>query len=337
MGIYIFTKKEAALRALFPKNAEFITGAMAKHNPEDTNFSYVDVSGLSAADIKKTIAQIKKCCKYTPWGVVDPKGTVKDPAALFFDGASDYLGPDFFKGSSGSIDTKRLKAASQWRSLPDKISEDKAKAEGSSGILKTGIKIPSGTLFPGWKKMQKGKTVPFYLLYCAVHGKMPLITRLGEKAYGYLQQRLLTFLFNNLREGDGLAWMDSGKDLLFLIPPKIQYAEVVSKACIKMLASAPVIAMDVFGLNIPVYFVFALHYGPIRYSPPGETGTVVSDAVNFIFHLGGKKAEPGRLTLSGEIPDGSVPKALEDCFVSAGEFEGRKVWHSKKFSYSKPW
>jgi hypothetical protein len=105
----------------------------------------------------------------------------------------------------------------------------------------------------------------------------------------------------------------------------------------RLLLSAPLIAIETLGLSIPVNFVFSLHYGQVSYKPPGKTGTVVSDAVNFIFHLGAKKAEPGRLTIPGELPDGTVPKTLEDCFVSAGEYEGRRIWHTRKISYIQPW
>jgi hypothetical protein len=104
-----------------------------------------------------------------------------------------------------------------------------------------------------------------------------------------------------------------------------------------MLVSAPLFTLEAFNLTIPLNFVFALHYGSISYKPPGRTGTVVSDAVNYVFHLGGKKAEAGRLTVSGDLPGVTIPKTLLDCFVSAGEFNGCKTWHTKKFSYAKPW
>jgi hypothetical protein len=175
------------------------------------------------------------------------------------------------------------------------------------------------------------------ILYCSLQGKVPLNTRLGEEAYAMLHQRLMAYLFKNFKDGDGLVWLDSGRDFLFLLPPKAQYAQTVITACIKILVSAPLIAMEVLGLTMPVNFVFAFHYGPITYSPPGNTGTVISDAVNFIFHLGHKKAQPGRITISDQLPDGSVLKIFEDCFISAGEYEEYKVWHTKKFGYLKPW
>ena len=338
MGIIIFTKKQPALNKVFPKNTEFISEAMSKKNTQGGEISYIDVSGFTTAKITAAISQAKKICKGTSWGIIDPQGSVKDPASLFLEGASDYLGPNFFKGSK-PIDPKRLKAASKWRlaNTGGKTEKTKEPVPPALTLPKTGIKVPSASLFPGWKKMQEGKTLPFYTIYCSLHGKTSLATRLGEKAYGFVQQRVLTHLFQSFRDADGLIWMQSNKDFLFLLPPKTKNAETAVKTCVRILASAPLIAMEVLGLTVPVNFVFALHYGPIRYSPPGKTGTVVSDAVNFIFHLGGKKAEPGRLTISNELPDASIPKALEDCFVSAGMFEGKKIWHTKKFSYVKPW
>jgi hypothetical protein len=60
---------------------------------------------------------------------------------------------------------------------------------------------------------------------------------------------------------------------------------------------------------------------------------VVSDAVNFIFHLGYKRAEPGRLTISDEVPEEAVPEGLRDLFVPAGEYEGRSLVHSRRFTH----
>jgi len=339
MGIYIFSKRDAALKKTFSKNAEFISGALSKHKPELGDMTYIDISGISPANIKTTITQLKKSCKNTSWGIIDPKGSVKDPAALFFDGASDYLGPDFFKASK-AIDSKRLKRASQWRlelTGSKAVQAEQQASKGASVLPKTGIKFPPASVFPGWKNMATGKLMPFYLLYCSIRGKIPLNSRLGEKAYAQMHQRLLAYLHQNFQEGEGLLWMDSGKDCLFLLPPKAKNIEAAVRSCFRMLISAPLAAIEVLNLTVPVNFIFTLHYGSINYSPPGKTGTVVSDAVNYVFHLGPKKAEPGRLTISDEIPDGSIPQALEDCFVSAGEFEGRKIWHTKKIGYVKPW
>ena len=46
-----------------------------------------------------------------------------------------------------------------------------------------------------------------------------------------------------------------------------------------------------------------------------------------------KKAEPGRLTISDDIPEEVIPKGIEDLFNSAGVFEGIPVRHSRRFVY----
>ena len=343
MNVYIFTKKEANLKSIFPKNTQFLPLPLSKHEPADGDISYIDISAFADTDLKKTLTQFKKNCKDTAWGIIDPNGSIKDTASVFFDGASDYLGTDFLK-STASIDPKRLKEALCWRknaagaaSSVSANEDEQSSKEKGTGFLKSGIKLPSASSFPGWKKIPEGKTLPFYLLYCSLQGKTALDTRLEDKTIAQIHKRFITYLDNSFEEANGLFWMDSGKDCLFLLPPAAKCAEAAIKASIRMIISTPLIVMETLGITMPLNFIFALHYGSLSYNPPGRTGTVVSDAVNFIFHLGAKKAESGRLTVSGELPDVTIPKPLEDCFVPAGEFEDRKIWHTKKFSYAKPW
>jgi hypothetical protein len=339
MGIIIFTKKEAALKTVLKKPAGSMellgAAALSEYKPREGDIAYLDVTGIAPADIKKTVTQLKKRCRDTPWGIIDPRGS-RDPAAWFFEGASDYAGPDVLKSG---MDAKRIKTAAGWRSAlagTAKTGKEEPATAADAGLPKTGIKLPV-VKFPGWKDIPPGKSMPFYLLYCALRGKTNFSTRLGDAAYAQVHKRLLAYLYQNLQEADGLIWMDSGKDCLFLIPPKAQNAEAAATVCMRLLLSAPLIAIETLGLSIPVNFVFSLHYGQVSYKPPGKTGTVVSDAVNFIFHLGAKKAEPGRLTVSGELPDSTIPKTLKDCFLSAGGYEGRQIWHTGKISYIQPW
>jgi hypothetical protein len=344
VNIYIFTKKESELKTAFSKSAKFFEpAALSEHTPENGSISYMDVSNFSDAELKKALTLIKNNCRDSSWGIIDPKGSVKDMAVLFFEGACDYLGASFFK-SSAVVDPKRIKEALSWRKTPaaSKLStaDENEKSVGKSDetlFFKSGIKLPPESTFPGWNKMQVGKDMPFFLLYCSIHGDNQLETRLDAKTLAQVHKRFLSCLDNNFLEGDGLLWMNSGKDCLFLVPPRVKNIETAIKKCMNMIISTPLIVLESLAVSFPLNFVFALHYGSISYKPPGKTGTVVSDAINFIFHLGTKRAEAGRLTISGELPDKTIPQSLQDCFVSAGEFEGRRIWHTKKFSYAKPW
>jgi len=345
--IYIFAKKTEHLKTFFPKDAEFVSAPLTKHSPGRADLSYIDVSGLSEAEVKKTINQIKKSCKDSQWGIIDSKGSIKDPSVLFFEGASDYLGAATLKNSDGP-DAKRFKDALQWRTALAGLAlhssdavlvsdNDEKSVSAAGGFLKSGIKLPAASSFPGWKKIKSGKSMPFYLFYCALQGKVPLDSRLEGKVLTQVHKKFVNLLSGRLKDADALLWMDTGKDCLFLIPPKAKCVELVIKASLGMIASSPLLVLETLNITVPSSFIFALHYGSISYSPPGKTGTIVSDAVNSVFHLGAKKAEPGRLTISGALPDVSIPKSCYDIFASCGEYEGRKIWQTKKFKYEKAW
>jgi len=333
--IYVFTNKPAPLKTVFPKNTAFGSLPFSKHSPGDGDITYIDISGLTGPELKKMLIQIKKQCKDTPWGIIDTKGT-KDPAALFFEGAWDYLGPALLK-SSGGLEAKRLKEALLWRRAFAGSGKENGKSKETASFLDSGVQLPAVKAFPGWNKMEAGKVMPFYLLYCTLQGKIALDVRLGEKVLAQVNARFQSYLAGLFKEIGGLLWMKTTNDCLFLIPPKVECAETVVRECMEMAIASPLVVLETLGVTIPVNFIFALHYGSVAYKPPGKTGTVVSDAVNAVFHLGAKKAEPGCLTVSDALPDVSIPKRAQDLFVPCGEFEGRKIWQTKKFGYLKTW
>ena len=242
------------------------------------------------------------------------------------------------KDDTSYIDISGFSGA-ELKKLQAFIKDMKGDSSGEEGakFLSSNIKLPSSSTFPGWKKMQTGMNMPFYLMYCSVEGKTPLDSRFNEKTVAAIHKRFVEFLQDNFFGSDALLWMNTGREYLFLFPPKQKCIEAGIKACMNMLISAPLFTLECLDITMPVNFVFALHYGSINYKPPGKTGTIVSDAINFVFHLGTKKAEMGRIAISGELPGVTIPKQLQDCFVSTKDFEGRKIWQSKKFEYPKKW
>jgi hypothetical protein len=330
MRVFIFTKKGDALGALDDIANFAAPDSLNKHSPGSGDISYLDLAGLTAADSKKALAHLKKRCAGSAWGIIDPREN-KDPAAWFFEGASDYIGPGALKAAG----VKRFKTAAAWRGYTVEAGAGAAK-ETAKTDFNHGIKLSAGK-FPGWKTLTPGKTIQTYLLYVSLQGKTALGSRIGEAAHTQINKRLLTYVYQNFQEADGLVWMDTGKDCLLLIPPKAACANAAVAACFRMIISAPLIALETLGLTVPANFVCALHFGSVTYKPPGKTGTVVSDAVNHVFHLGAKRAEAGRLTITSEVPDLTVPEGLKDMFADAGVFEGRSLLQSRKFSYPKPW
>jgi hypothetical protein len=141
-------------------------------------------------------------------------------------------------------------------------------------------------------------------------------------------------LQQNLQDSRALLWMETESNYLFLIPPRAVYGKAAVEASLKMILGGPLTGIEKLDLSIPVDFTFALHYGKTIFRAPGKTGTVVADAVNYIFHLGSKQAEPGRLTISGHVPEEAVPEGLADLFTHGGTYEGIAIRHSRRFTYS---
>ncbi|MDR1899939.1 MAG: hypothetical protein LBQ55_08035 [Treponema sp.] len=328
MTIVIFTKKKAAVFGLDKKAAAAVRfddpAALGKHSPREGDLSYLDISGLSGAEMKKAAALLKKRCGSSFWGIVDPKGEAPDPALFFYDGASDYAGPKAAK----ALGMKRFAAAAAWRRAVPEDGQSRTAPEAPR------LKLPAGK-FPGWRSVASGSTQSFFFLFVSLSGNANFRSRLGEEDYRIVRNRLRELLQHNLRDADALLWMETETNCLYLVPPRVSLVRAAIAASLRMICATPLIGMEKLGLSIPVNLTFALHYGKTVFRAPGKTGTVVSDAVNYIFHLGAKHAEPDRLTVSADIGGGTVPPGLEELFVDAGEFEGIPIRHSRRFAYSK--
>ena len=291
---------------------------------------YIDISGLSPAELKKVVGQLKKGSAF--WGIIDPKGAAEDPASFFFNGAFDYISPALIKSG---LTKKRFAAALSWAMEgddPDSGIEAASSPEREN--INTSLKLPAGK-FEGWKSIRSGTSASFFYLYLSVSGRSnsnlrPLI---GENAYNIVKGRLRDVLQQVLWEADALLWIETEGSSLFLIPPRTANIRLAVEAILKMLLNSRLIGIEKLGLSIPVDFTFALHYGQTIYHAPGKTGAIVSEPVNFIFHLGTKRAETGRLTISDNVPEEAIPEGLQNLFARAGSFEGIPIRHSRRFVY----
>jgi hypothetical protein len=333
MIVFFSQKKAAALgleKKLLAEASLLSIEELARYTPEKGDVLYLDISGMEQRALKKALEVLKKAA--VPWGIIDPGGNAADPAEFFFSGASDYLGPKVIKEG---LKEKRLAAAAAWK-IPGG-QEEKPRKTGSKTTAEEGLpllkdlRLPQGK-FPGWASVKAGTTAPFFFLFVSVEsGSGSLRNALGEASFTGVRNRLRLFLQQRFEPCCALLWIETESSTLFLIPPRLSLIREALVSSLKILMAAPVIGFETLGLTIPVRFTFALHYGKTVYHRPGKTGTVISDAVNFIFHLGTRRAGPGRLTISGETPAGVISEGLEDMFLKAGEFEGRSLVHSRRF------
>lgn len=288
--------------------------------PAQGDIVYLDVTSLDDTARSKAIAALKRRCGTVAWGVADPEGGVSDPAGLFFAGASDYLGPATL---AAGLTRARLKAALTYAAA-------RSGAESAACDPEPATKKHEPE-FPGWKSIRPGSVYPFYFLYVGVSAQMNLKTRLGERGYVALKDGLRTLVQQGLANVDPVLWMETDASSLYLIPPRAFNARAAVVACQKMLLWTPLLGYEKLGLPFPLSFTFALHYGNTEFAVPGKTGTIVSDAVNYIFHLGAKRAEAGCLTVSADAATDAIPDRFSDLFVSAGSYEDRAIVRSKRY------
>jgi hypothetical protein len=294
--------------------------------PVPGDLSYLDVADLDADQRRKAMMMLRRRSGDAAWGVVDPRAAIDDPAMLFFDGASDYIGPGMADGGITKTRVKAVLAFSALQSALGAMVDSRSEAEPGA------VAAEPESVFQGWKSVKPGTVYAFNFLYVAVTGQTSLKVRLGEAGYATFRGRLRTFIQQALAESEILLWMETDTNSLYLIPPNASNVKTAVVACLRVLVGTPLVGYEKFGLPFPVEFSFAMHRGQSEYAPPGKTGTIVSDAVNFIFHLGSKRAEPGRITISAEAATDAIPERFSDVFVSGGAYEGRAIVCSKRFN-----
>jgi hypothetical protein len=298
----------------------FLAGAAeaALFSPQDADLAYLDRSALSPSEFERLRAHLRKRCGAAAWGVIDPDGQVGDPASLFHEGASDYLGP---AALAKGLSQERFARAAEFRSAGE---------EPKSAATNAAAPKAREADFPGWSALEPGKEGEFYFLYVSPSDPAFLKSKIGEPRYQALKERLHQAMTQMLSDSKALSWIRADSAVLFLIPPSAVLARAAVVAAAKCLLSAPLLGYERFSLEVPLALTFALHRGTCPYMPPGRTGTVVADDVNFIHHLGRRGAESERVTITESAAD-AIPKELEYMFTPAGYFEEREIRHSRRF------
>lgn len=269
---------------------------------------YLDASGLDEARLLECgarLGELQGCA----WGVFDRSGELSDPGSLFHAGAKDYLGPAPMKGGFE----------------PSRVAEALAFA----GLGPSPSGAGTEAAFPGWTSLCEGDTIEVRFCYAALGAQRELLEQIGEKRLYALRESFNDFLSPWAAEGGGIVWIRESSGSLVLFPPKDEGMNPVL-AAFRLVLDRAIVGYEVFNLEIPLTFRFAFHAGKTPWRRIGATGTVVSEDVNFSFHLGGKAAQDGSIVVSKAAAD-SVPSCLKDLFADAGDYEGRALLASRRF------
>ena len=267
---------------------------------------YVDIRGLTDREQAK-LRDLVSANQAVRVGILDPTGSVKDVASLFHAGVVDYIGKPLI---AGGIPAARRAAAAAFA----------GDAEGSDEEER-GKTAPQGA-GDAWADVQQGKEYAFAFLFVEVDDAEELKKRHEPDNLATAMETFREFVSRIAGQHGGRLWMWSRFGGLVLFPLKAETSHAALCGIRILLAS---IFYDVEESLLPgrISFRMALSHGTTVYHD-SDTGRIVSDAINSIFHLGRRFARPGQFVLSAEALE-LVPPALRGYCQPVGSFEGRRI------------
>ncbi len=270
-------------------------------------FIYADISSVGKNKIPENLKLLAKLdgCHY---GVIDPKGGIADIAELFqYYGASDYIDAMILKKG---IQPKRLDRIIKFRKI--EVPDEKNKSLKKKYII-------SGS---DWKNIKEENEYTFCLMLIELDNKSKL------KGLSPEQFTTITGVFRQYVEetvapmkGRVWIWMDFGGLILF--PFDGRKCDAI-EAAFRLMINRRLMSAELIRLDINLSYRIAMHIGNTVYQSKGETGTIIADSLNSVFHLGQKFAEPGCFYLTDDISL-FTPAGLMNYFIPAGEYEGRSI------------
>lgn len=278
---------------------------------------YIDMNRLPGDELKRIMKLLEK--RKGPWGVIDFDDTFVDPAWFFFEGASDFIGGKLMLAPPQSSRFKQVVKYHNGNTIVD----DKP------DILQKPVLNSLPIDFPGWSMVKEGEEYSFYLAYVELANQDEIRKKIGETRFNALKQTFVQFIGNIMREYDALPWMNQDVRTLLLIPYRGSNNHP-APLFLRLFLNRAVYSYEKLGLEIPVTFKIALHASRVLYREPGNTGTIVSDALNSIFHIGQKYTNASEFCMTKDA-FASLPERMERLFKVKGEFEGKKIHVMYKF------
>ena len=259
-------------------------------------------------------------------GIIDAKSAAPDPAAFFHAGVSDYIGK---RQLQEGINQKRIKNILSIQTTKVSSKNKDEKTQKIISVLNkkefTTKLIPNGD----WKQVQNGKEYVFYLLYAEINLDNDWKRKAGQAILKKIQEVFQNYIKQHIEPINGRIWMWSEFGGLILFPYTKKYHDVVAAAA-KLIAYAPIASCEDFPFKMEISYKLALHVGETVYKDRGNTGTIVSDAINYTFHLGQKLTKPGNFYLTEEVYDRMHP-GLKELFLPEGMFENKNILRLRKF------
>ena len=271
---------------------------------------YADLSSFKKTEVPQVVKLLAKL-EDIPYGIIDTKGSVADVAELFHNGASDYLDAALLKKG---VDQKRLDRILEFKKI--EVVDEKLTAAKKNYII-------SG---PDWKNIKQGQEYTFYFLFIELDNKNAL-KGLAPELQSDITETFRRYVEETVAPMNGRIWMWMNFGGLVLFPYNGKQCDVI-EAALRLMINRKLMSAESIQLDINLSYRIAMHVGNTEYKSKGDTGSIVSDSINSVFHLGQKYTEPNSFFLTDDIFL-LIPSRLMNYYVPAGEYEGRNIFRLK--------
>jgi hypothetical protein len=272
---------------------------------------YLDLRGLGENERGKTLSLVEKHPDVC-FGIIDVSGSVADVAALFHAGAVDYIGK---KLGAAALTARRLSKVAEYSRTVDQVSDAVDVSQDMPEPMSA-----SGT--DGWAEIIPGREYRFAFLYIEADDAEELKKRYEPANLASAMETFRGFIDRMVTQHGGRLWLWSRFGGLALFPLK-GGSSLAPQCGLRILLSR--IFYDVEESLLPgrLSFRMALSVGSTVYQK-SNTGGIVSDGINSIFHLGQRFARPGQFLLTEDACELS-PQPLRGHILPAGTYEGRRI------------
>ena len=282
---------------------------------------YVDVSAFGEEESERIVKYLARQ-QDLHYGILDPDGRIMDVALLFLQGAGDYIGRELVRKGLKLTRLKKIMrngvlraGISRYPSISPAVQESPSPERPDLNGLK-----PSGA---NWSSIRSGQEYTFSLMFIEIDHQGELGKSIGEDMMSDVTVRFKNLIHKWVARDNGRVWIwdDFGGLVLFPFDGADCTAAI---SCFRLMLNRKLIGMEELGTRLPLSFRIVLHIGNTVYRQKGKTGTLISDSINTIFHLGKKFAKPDNLYTTRSML-GYVPLKLRNYFIPAGDYEGIPV------------
>ncbi|MBA7514572.1 hypothetical protein ES705_06604 [subsurface metagenome] len=282
---------------------------------------YLDRSGLSEEETG-SLSRFLSRKRGVYWGLIDPQNQTRDIGALFRQGGVDYAGSSVIQDE---ISLKRIKGVQKYLKEYRNVIIDNPPDKEQAAIQNDLIPVKQG-----WREIVPGKEYAFFLMYIELDGRSEMEKKYGASNLAVALNSFRDYVESSLRPYGGRLWIWSrfGGIVLFPFSP---YSNdfIYSVYRMRLFKELYDVEASLFPTFISMRIV--LHAGNLVYVKE-NTGQVISDTLNSLFHLGQKYAEKGNLYVTEEVFQ-YLPVRLKDYFVPAADFDGRRIIRMKVPGY----